>query len=387
MERRQRQRQRLNVATSSRAYYSVGTPLLLLLLCLPLVQARFGPRPAPTPACRPFFASTFCALAGTITSPAQCAALDDFSQQACPSQNTVCDSNFDLQSYCATQYKDTCTADCMRYLDACCAITCCRTSCLASAVLCQVLATATCLQARPEICPCDSETRSEEEYCTALVGNQNGGCVEECLAFLTSCCQLQSGSLQLANAVSTNIDTISGQLQVFHAGTWGNVCTNGFDLLDAMVACRQLGYHDKGPTFTYNYHGSHLHSPVWMTDIECTGDESKLVDCPFPGLGVGYCSTGVNLTCLLEAPANVTQGQVRLLNQIEGDNYVVGVVQIFYNGEWGSICMDADETGIGWNEVTVVCRQLGYSDRGETFVWAPIFRCVLVNIGNSIFSI
>lgn len=379
MERR-RQRRLLGV------HYLIGTLLLLLLLLFsPLVQARRPrPRPAPTtPACRPFFASTFCALAATVTSPAQCAELEEFSQQACPSQTIVCDANFvNLEQYCATTYKnDACTVDCVRYLDACCeTTTCCRTSCLEPTVLCQVLSTATCEQARPEICPCSSETRSDEEYCTALVGNNNGDgdetenrdniCVEECLAFLKSCCHLQNGALRLADDTVTNVaaGTIAGHLQVYFAGIWGQVCTNGFDDLDAMVACRELGYHDKGATFTNNNsnHGPLL--PFWMTDIACMGDESKMVDCPFPGFGIGYCSTSsVMITCMLEPPSNATQGEVRLLNKIEGDNYVQGVVQVFYNGEWGSVCMDYIDTGIGWNEVTVVCRQLGYSDKGESF--------------------
>ena len=34
-----------------------------------------------------------------------------------------------------------------------------------------------------------------------------------------------------------------GQIEVHYAGTWGSVHASGWDIKDATVACRQLGYH------------------------------------------------------------------------------------------------------------------------------------------------
>ncbi len=48
------------------------------------------------------------------------------------------------------------------------------------------------------------------------------------------------GDLRLVN--STSINTPAGRLEIFLTGVWGTVCSDGFGLTEARVACRQLGY-------------------------------------------------------------------------------------------------------------------------------------------------
>lgn len=42
--------------------------------------------------------------------------------------------------------------------------------------------------------------------------------------------------------ISGHIRLISGMIEIFYNGTWGTVCDDGFDDINAQVACRQLGY-------------------------------------------------------------------------------------------------------------------------------------------------
>ncbi|MCB9592334.1 MAG: scavenger receptor cysteine-rich domain-containing protein [Sandaracinaceae bacterium] len=76
-----------------------------------------------------------------------------------------------------------------------------------------------------------------------------------------------------------------GRLEVYHEGQWGTVCDDSFDELDATVACRQLGFASGVPITA-----EPGVDPIWMDDLECSGSETRLVDCVFPGFGVHNCS-------------------------------------------------------------------------------------------------
>ena len=70
----------------------------------------------------------------------------------------------------------------------------------------------------------------------------------------------------------------SGRVEVFYRGRWGKICSNKFDIEDAQVICRQLGFKDAIAEFT----GSAVEDkklPFLMSEVSCTGQESELASC------------------------------------------------------------------------------------------------------------
>ena len=82
-----------------------------------------------------------------------------------------------------------------------------------------------------------------------------------------------------------------GRVEVYYNGEWGTVCDNGWDLNDAQVVCRQLGY---GPAVVARdnaYYGQGS-GQVWLDDMNCIGTELTIENCSHNGWGNQDCSHG-----------------------------------------------------------------------------------------------
>ena len=92
-----------------------------------------------------------------------------------------------------------------------------------------------------------------------------------------------------------------GRVEVYYNDTWGTVCDNGWDIKDARVVCRQLGFSDAEAA----YKGSNVsdgNGQVWLDDVDCTGDESSLFSCRHDGWGGHHCahSEDAGVRCKVE---------------------------------------------------------------------------------------
>ena len=115
--------------------------------------------------------------------------------------------------------------------------------------------------------------------------------------------------------------------------------------------------------------------PFHFIDLNCTGNESTIWDCPSNALTACMSShdaavachskiISTNTTSLIVIIgfdidyANCTNGQLRLFGS---DTTVKGRVEICYNSVWFGVCSDYYSS---YNKPNVVCTSLGYSFQG-----------------------
>ena len=146
-------------------------------------------------------------------------------------------------------------------------------------------------------------------------------------------------------SVRINGSTLSiGRVEIFYNNQWGTICDRGWDINDANVLCKQLGF----PQALYVYSGA-THGqgtgPIWMDNVVCSGSQAHIYDCSHRGWGNNGCthSDDASVKC---------SSVVRLAG---GSNS--GRVEVYHNGQWGTVCDDHWDM----NDANVVCRQLGFS--------------------------
>ncbi|RDD45648.1 Deleted in malignant brain tumors 1 protein [Trichoplax sp. H2] len=195
----------------------------------------------------------------------------------------------------------------------------------------------------------------------------------------------------------------SGNLEVFFKGRWGSVCDDRFDLKDANVACRQLGFASAKDFACCSKYGSKV-TPYWLDDLDCTGTETALSLCKHSAWGVAncgnlevasiecqgnWCNASVcapNATChtilgaesfYCECPPGyyglncqlgpVANGAVR----ISGTSIIsgTGFVEVYQNGAWGTVC---NNNNVDITTASVLCRAAGYGNATNVYSF-PIY--------------
>ena len=79
-----------------------------------------------------------------------------------------------------------------------------------------------------------------------------------------------------------------GRVEVYHNGAWGTVCDDDWDLNDATVVCRQLGYGTAVGALRRAAFGEG-NGRIWYDDVRCSGHEANLTQCSHRGLRVHNC--------------------------------------------------------------------------------------------------
>ena len=77
-------------------------------------------------------------------------------------------------------------------------------------------------------------------------------------------------------------------MEVYYNGQWGTVCDDGWDLNDAQVVCRQLGYGKAISARSDAFYGQGS-GTIWLDNVNCDGTEQTIGDCSHNGWGFENC--------------------------------------------------------------------------------------------------
>ncbi|XP_051543862.1 deleted in malignant brain tumors 1 protein-like [Myxocyprinus asiaticus] len=162
----------------------------------------------------------------------------------------------------------------------------------------------------------------------------------------------------------------AGRVEVFHEGQWGTVCDYGWDLLDANVVCRELGFGSAADIGNSSYFGRGS-GPVWVYNAQCTGSEASLKRCPSMVWQAQNCTHDRDMGVFCQANVRVNTSSCS------------GRVEVLHNDQWGTVCTDYWDT----KDAEVVCKELGcptgaeakkytYFGQGSGPIWMDNVQCM-----------
>ncbi|XP_063963722.1 deleted in malignant brain tumors 1 protein-like [Lytechinus pictus] len=138
-----------------------------------------------------------------------------------------------------------------------------------------------------------------------------------------------------------------GRVEVNYQGSWGTICDDSWDINDATVVCRMLGYSNVSSPLTSFGPGF---GNIVLDEVSCEGTEANISSCVHSRYEVHDCehNQDVGIRC---------SGEVKLSARlVEGERENEGRLELLYMGEWSNVCQ------FGWTprDSDVVCRMLGF---------------------------
>eukprot|EP00057_Strongylocentrotus_purpuratus_P010407 XP_011664881.1 PREDICTED: soluble scavenger receptor cysteine-rich domain-containing protein SSC5D-like [Strongylocentrotus purpuratus] len=164
-----------------------------------------------------------------------------------------------------------------------------------------------------------------------------------------------------------------GRVEVVYNDEWGTICDDDWDIDDARVICRQLGYTNaEKATLEASFGGGS--GVIWLDDVMCDGTEPSIFTCPSSEWGDHNCehTEDAGVICTDDGSS-----QIRL---VDGSDSRGGRLEIYFEGSWGTVCDDS------WDEVDaeVACQELGFVGvedhkatypTGEERIWLDDVHC------------
>ncbi|NWV76411.1 MARCO protein, partial [Dasyornis broadbenti] len=96
----------------------------------------------------------------------------------------------------------------------------------------------------------------------------------------------EKGAAGLGNFVRIVGGDKRGRVEIFHQGSWGTICDDGWTIREATVVCRMLGFNRVVSFFTAPA-GT---GQIWLDDVNCSGSEITITDCSKRDWGAHNCN-------------------------------------------------------------------------------------------------
>ncbi|XP_021255578.1 macrophage receptor MARCO isoform X2 [Numida meleagris] len=96
----------------------------------------------------------------------------------------------------------------------------------------------------------------------------------------------EQGGGYLSNTIRIAGGGRRGRVEILHQGSWGTICDDEWDNLDATVVCRMMGY----SRATSAYTASAGTGQIWLDNVNCGGSEHSIYECRKSNWGEHNCS-------------------------------------------------------------------------------------------------
>ena len=77
-------------------------------------------------------------------------------------------------------------------------------------------------------------------------------------------------------------------MEIYYNGAWGTVCDDDWDITDAKVVCRELGF-VSAISAPHRARFGKGNGSIWLDNVNCAGSERSLTDCGNGGWNSHNC--------------------------------------------------------------------------------------------------
>lgn len=93
-----------------------------------------------------------------------------------------------------------------------------------------------------------------------------------------------------------------GRVEIMINDEWGTVCDDDFDIIDATIICRSLGFEGAVEALS-NAHFGEGEGSIMLDNVRCTDQESNVLECGHNGLKEHDCDHSEDASVICIAPS------------------------------------------------------------------------------------